>query len=342
MKTLTSSLLIIFIINIACAQHFTTYTNTHNFLAIAIDSAGNKWFGTNGGLLKFDGSKWTKYTTSDGLIQNQVTALIFDKKGVLWCGTNGGISKFDGNKWTTLLNKNNIANFGITSEVIDKQGTVWFGTMQERGLAKYDGVNWKTYTEDSGLVEDNVKSVAVDARAYCGLVHQAVYRHLTARNGQHIINPVVWWATGLMILLLIRRIIFGLVRTVVFLNLTVQTGQIISCIICPVCTVKFRNTTVRTKPKIILLINNNIINPVATKPLDLLYVVHFLPSNVHTPLDVPIHNKPFASTTTDLTLSSTRPLSSVYVFGLHHRILPVPFPAWFQTTQCLAYQSPHW
>ena len=50
MKTLTSSLLIIFIINIACAQHFTTYTNTDNFLAIAIDSAGNKSFGTNGGI----------------------------------------------------------------------------------------------------------------------------------------------------------------------------------------------------------------------------------------------------------------------------------------------------
>jgi len=88
----------IFIINIACAQHFTNYTNADNFLAIAIDSAGNKWFGTNGGLLKFDGNKWTKYTTSDGLVQNQVTAIMIDKKGVLWCGTNGGISKFYGNK----------------------------------------------------------------------------------------------------------------------------------------------------------------------------------------------------------------------------------------------------
>src|SRR5208283_3157561 len=104
MKILTISLLMIFTINIAYSQHFTNYTNTDIFQAIAIDSAGNKWFGTNGGVLKFDGSKWTKYTTADGLIQNQVTAVMIDKKGVLWCGTSGGISKFDGTKWTTLLN----------------------------------------------------------------------------------------------------------------------------------------------------------------------------------------------------------------------------------------------
>ena len=31
---------------------------------------GNKWFGTDGGVSKFDGANWTTYTTSNGLVNN--------------------------------------------------------------------------------------------------------------------------------------------------------------------------------------------------------------------------------------------------------------------------------
>ena len=34
---------------------------------IQVDNQGNIWFGTNGGVSKFDGSKWTTYTSANGL-----------------------------------------------------------------------------------------------------------------------------------------------------------------------------------------------------------------------------------------------------------------------------------
>ena len=76
---------IVFIINNVNAQQWTTYntTNTstalcgHEVYAIAIDSTGNKWFGTSrSGLSKFDGENWETYTTENGLISNYIKKII--------------------------------------------------------------------------------------------------------------------------------------------------------------------------------------------------------------------------------------------------------------------------
>jgi len=67
--------------------------------AIAIDSQGNIWVGTMGGVSKFDGTNWTHYTrtnTSNGLVCDSVWAIEIDSQGNKWFGTTGGISKFDG------------------------------------------------------------------------------------------------------------------------------------------------------------------------------------------------------------------------------------------------------
>jgi ligand-binding sensor domain-containing protein len=58
--------------------------------AIAIDGQGNKWIGTRGGLVKFDGVNWTVYNTSNsGLPDNYVRAIAIDGQGNKWIGTLG-------------------------------------------------------------------------------------------------------------------------------------------------------------------------------------------------------------------------------------------------------------
>ncbi len=72
--------------------------------SIAIDSEGNKWFGTfHGGVSKFDGKKWITYTTDDGLADNNVSSIAIDSEGNKWFGTRGGVSIFDGTNWTTYV-----------------------------------------------------------------------------------------------------------------------------------------------------------------------------------------------------------------------------------------------
>ena len=50
--------------------------------SIAIDSDGGLWFGTNGGVSRYDGENLTRYTESDGLADNDVRAIAIDNDGV--------------------------------------------------------------------------------------------------------------------------------------------------------------------------------------------------------------------------------------------------------------------
>jgi hypothetical protein len=65
--------------------------------SIVIDDSGNKWIGTSGGgLLKFDDTNWTPYTSSNsGMPSNDVYSIAIDGSGNKWIGTfNTGIAVF--------------------------------------------------------------------------------------------------------------------------------------------------------------------------------------------------------------------------------------------------------
>lgn len=51
------------------------------------DKDGFKWFGTENGLSRFDGSRFVNYTVSDGLPDNEVLELLGDHKGRVWIST---------------------------------------------------------------------------------------------------------------------------------------------------------------------------------------------------------------------------------------------------------------
>ena len=57
---------------------------SNTVLAIATDSAGNIWCGTDAGISRFDGTFWTNYTTADGLLSNNVRAVVIDSSGSKW------------------------------------------------------------------------------------------------------------------------------------------------------------------------------------------------------------------------------------------------------------------
>ena len=63
--------------------------------AVLIDSLGNVWFGTEGGLacLAADGKRTRRYTTADGLLNDKIASIQEDGGGNLWLGTNRGLAK---------------------------------------------------------------------------------------------------------------------------------------------------------------------------------------------------------------------------------------------------------
>lgn len=78
--------------------------------SIVEDRNGNLWSATElgsgpladyGGVLRFDGKSFTKFTTKEGLIHNGVFCTVEDKAGNLWFGTrNTGLCRYDGKTFT--------------------------------------------------------------------------------------------------------------------------------------------------------------------------------------------------------------------------------------------------
>ncbi len=141
----------------------------NNVTCIAIDAQGNKWFGTDNGVSKFDGATWTTYdTTNSGLAGNSVTCMTIDAQGNKWFGMwadmigSYGVSKFDGTTWTTYDTSNSgLACFMVTCLSIDAQGNIWVGT--DNGIRKFDGTTWTTYnTSNSGLANNSVTCISFD------------------------------------------------------------------------------------------------------------------------------------------------------------------------------------
>jgi diguanylate cyclase (GGDEF)-like protein len=64
-------------------------------VAIAVDSRGWVWLGTDAGLLVWNGQEWRQLTQESGLIWNDVNqgAMTFATDGSLWIGTSGGIAR---------------------------------------------------------------------------------------------------------------------------------------------------------------------------------------------------------------------------------------------------------
>ncbi|MGQ0551815.1 MAG: ligand-binding sensor domain-containing protein [Planctomycetota bacterium] len=129
---------------------------------------GSLWFGTEGGLTKFDGASFTNYTVRDGLVSDDVWCLAFDRRGELWVGTLQGVCRFDGARFTPfeLPEAEPDPMVGVTSARMvrsiteDRAGRLWFGT--NGGAYVYDGKLLRNYNEADGLSNDNVNSILED------------------------------------------------------------------------------------------------------------------------------------------------------------------------------------
>ncbi|MDZ5648985.1 diguanylate cyclase [Nitrospirillum sp. BR 11828] len=66
--------------------------------ALAQDSLGFLWVGTENGLYRFDGGKFQRFGPADGLKEPYVSAIHLTPSGVLWVGTTGGLYRWDGRR----------------------------------------------------------------------------------------------------------------------------------------------------------------------------------------------------------------------------------------------------
>ncbi len=117
--------------------HHLTVENglSHNaVLAIAQDSRGFMWYGTEIGLNRYDGHRFRVYKTSrtdtSTLSDNNILALLPDSGGVVWAGTAGGLNRYDPatDAFTRIRLAASPASANITCLYKDRHGRIWAGT----------------------------------------------------------------------------------------------------------------------------------------------------------------------------------------------------------------------
>jgi len=129
---------------------------SNNITSIYIDNDDIKWFGTDAGLVCFDGNKWTTYKKADGVAGDYINSLAYQLSShgnEIWVATNTGVSvhayNIDGISDATTYNENNSGLIGDTVYTVgvDINNSRWFGT--NGGLTVFSGQQWssKTYTE---------------------------------------------------------------------------------------------------------------------------------------------------------------------------------------------------
>lgn len=128
--------------------------------AMAWDNSGYLWFGTLGGISRFDGYEFVNYTKDHGLPDNQINAILNGSK--LWIGTTGAISFVDGRGIGSIL----FPPLFVTSKISDMaesdDGSLWLALAGE-GLLRYSHGEFRHYGLDDGLPDAYVRSLAFDS-----------------------------------------------------------------------------------------------------------------------------------------------------------------------------------
>ena len=96
------------------------------------DRQGYLLAGTDNGLYKFDGQKYTRIDFNNPQYNDSVTAIFQDKKGTLWVGFKSGrIANVENKKLLYFNPEEGTPVKKITAFLQDKEDNLWFSTQGE-------------------------------------------------------------------------------------------------------------------------------------------------------------------------------------------------------------------
>ena len=135
--------------------------------AIVQSRDGWLWLGTYGGLIRFDGVKFTTFNSGNtpGLKSNRILSLCEDSNGTLWMGTDSGaVMSFRNGEGQTWGMPDGLPGGVVWTVYADRQHTIWAGT--PKGLARLRDGKFQPVTASSGFPETQVWEIQEDATGH--------------------------------------------------------------------------------------------------------------------------------------------------------------------------------
>jgi len=149
------------------------------------DRTGFLWAGTDVGLFRFDGRRFVKYDTGQGLPRTRIYQIYESPAGTLYVGTGLGLARRDGDRFAIIGVKSGLGPFAISHQGIaaDNHGNVYVGT--DRGLFVGQAEHFHEDREATGDGETAITAVHVDDK---GVVYFARGGLLFQRLGGHAVE----------------------------------------------------------------------------------------------------------------------------------------------------------
>jgi ligand-binding sensor domain-containing protein len=133
--------------------------------AITPSRDGYLWVGTEEGLARFDGVRFTVFDRKNTpeLERPNITALLETRDGDLWIGTlGGGLVRYSHGTFQRYGSAQGLPDPIISCLAEDHQGTLWVG-MFRSGVARRSGDRFELLTTKNGLSHDEVRAIYEDA-----------------------------------------------------------------------------------------------------------------------------------------------------------------------------------
>ncbi len=104
--------------------------------AIAQDSGGSMWFGTNAGVVRRDARGLRRFGEADGIARVPIRAMTADDNGGIWVALDGaGVAHFRDGVPELLGLEEGLPDLGVFDVQADRDGVIWAGT--QAGLRRF-------------------------------------------------------------------------------------------------------------------------------------------------------------------------------------------------------------
>jgi ligand-binding sensor domain-containing protein/signal transduction histidine kinase len=159
--------------------------------AIAQTRDGYIWIGTEEGLARFDGVRFTVFDKQNTpeFKSNYIRTLLADRQGALWIGTAQGLVRMLNGRFTVFTKNEGLPSDTIQAVYEDREGNLWVATAAGLGLLKSGGLT--TFTTRERLISGSIQALfeAADGALWIatpygvGRVKDGKFTNYTVRDG---------------------------------------------------------------------------------------------------------------------------------------------------------------
>ncbi len=126
--------------------------------SIEIDKNNLIWFGTNKGLVQYNGLRVNILNNP----QDEINYIVKDDFDNIWLGTwSNGVYKYDGKSFSHFNTTNGLSSNNIMSINIDRESNIWIGT-DGRGVLKYSHSSFITYVDEKRFGDQSIWGIEED------------------------------------------------------------------------------------------------------------------------------------------------------------------------------------